>query len=169
MPVAEHAEGASVHVGEVEEVVEVVVGHGAQHGQELQGQVCGHLGGRAKEVAQGPGAGADHQAPTGAQVPREGPALHVGEDLRGRAGMGGLPLPSAHRPASLSECPFWLQAAGLWFGFQASLQSFLAPSSPSSWERYLLPHPGGVRMPFSFSYGSFFVMEEESGISRLIL
>lgn len=45
MPVAEHAEGASVHVGEVEEVIEVVGGHGAQHGQELQGQVCGHLGG----------------------------------------------------------------------------------------------------------------------------
>lgn len=81
MPVAEHAEGASVHVGEVEEVVEVVGGHGAQHGQELQRQVRGHLGRRAEEVAQGPGAGADQQAPAGAQVPREGPALHVREDL----------------------------------------------------------------------------------------
>lgn len=95
MPIAEHAEGASVHAGEVEEVIEVVGGHGAQHGQELQGQVRGHLGGGAEEVTQGPGAGADHQAPAGAQVPREGPALHVGEDLRGRAGMGGLLLPAA--------------------------------------------------------------------------
>lgn len=105
MPVAEHAEGASVHAGEVEEVVEVVGGHGAQHGQELQGQVCGHLGGRAEEVAQGPGAGADHQAPTGAQVPWEGPALHVREDLWGRAGMGDYSLPSLQSALAGSKHP----------------------------------------------------------------
>lgn len=93
MPVAKHAEGASVHVGEVEEIVEVVGAHGAEDGEELEGQVGGHLGGRAVEVAQGPSAGADHQPPAGAQVPWEGPSLHVGEDLPGKAGKGGLPLP----------------------------------------------------------------------------
>lgn len=106
MPVAEDAEGAAIHVGEVEEIVEVVGAHGAEDGEELEGQVGGHLGGRAEEVAQGPGAGADHQPPAGAQVPREGPPLHVGEDLQGRGGMGGI-VPAlrlvnpAHRPTSL--------------------------------------------------------------------
>jgi len=121
MPVAEHTEGASVHMGEVEEIVEVVGAHGAEDGEELEGQVGSHLGGRPVEIAQGPGAGADHQPPAGAQVPREGPSLHLREDLPARAGSGGLPLPSARCPLpgdpppsrGTSQCPGWPQAATL--------------------------------------------------------
>lgn len=106
VPVAEDAKGATIHVGEVEEIVEVVGAHGAEDGEELEGQVGGYLRSRAEEVAQGPGAGADHQPPAGAQVPREGPSLHVGEDLPGRGEMGVIvpalwPLNHAHGPTSL--------------------------------------------------------------------
>lgn len=106
MPVAEDAKGATIHVGEVEEIVEVVGAHGAEDGEELEGQVGSYLRSRAEEVAQGPGAGADHQPPAGAQVPREGPSLHVGEDLPGRGEMGVIvpalwPLNHDHGPTSL--------------------------------------------------------------------
>lgn len=125
MPVAKHTEGASVHVGEVEEIVEVIGAHGAEDGEELEGQVGGHLGGCPVEVAQGPGAGADHQPPAGAQVPREGPSLHVGEDLPGRAEMGRWLLPSGHCAPPVDpppsqrtfKCPGWLQAAMLELSF----------------------------------------------------
>lgn len=51
MPVAEHAKGASIHTGEVEEIVEVVGAHGVEDGEELEGQVSCHLGGCPEEVA----------------------------------------------------------------------------------------------------------------------
>lgn len=37
MPVAKHAKGASVHMSEVEKIVEVVVAHGVEDGEELEG------------------------------------------------------------------------------------------------------------------------------------
>lgn len=125
MPIAKHAKGASVHVGEVEEIVEVVGAHGAEDSEELEGQVGGHLGGCAVEVTQGPGAGTDHQPPAGAQVPREGPSLHIGEDLMGREGTGGLPLLSGRCPLPVDpppsqrtfKCPGRLQAAMLVLSF----------------------------------------------------
>lgn len=105
MPVAKHAEGASVHVGEVEEIVEVVGAHGAEDGEELEGQVGSHLGGRIIEVTQGPGAGADQQPPAGAQVPREGPPLHIREDLPGRVGTEESLLPSGQYTLHIDPAP----------------------------------------------------------------
>lgn len=51
MPIAEHAKGANIHTGEVEEIVEVVGAHGVEDGEELEGQVSCHLGGCPEEVA----------------------------------------------------------------------------------------------------------------------
>lgn len=172
MPVAEHAEGASVHVGEVEEIVEVVGAHGAEDGEELEGQVGRHLGGRPEEVSQGLGAGADHQPPTGAQVPWEGPPLHVGEDLPGEGTMASTPGPGhyalRHEPTSLPdgfERTLWIfQEAVLALCFAFWSQPTTDPHQSKSqqpMEALLCP----TFLPFSFL---LVIKEEESDISRSV-
>lgn len=165
MPVAKYTEGASVHVGEVEEIVEVIGAHGAEDGQELEGQVGGHLGSCVVEVAQGPGAGTDHQPPTGAQVPREGPSLHVGEDLPRRAGMGGNApafglLRPARGPTSLPEdfqVPFLASSsnAGVIFCYLKPPAALPHPSLSQQPGKELL-HPGVAMLLFFAFFCSFF-------------
>lgn len=172
MPVAEHAEGASVHVGEVEEIVEVVGAHGAEDGEELEGQVGRHLGGCPEEVAQGLGAGADHQPPAGAQVPREGPPLHVREDLPGEGKVASTPGPAhctlCHEPISLPdgfERILWTSQAavlGLCFGFWSQPTTDPHHSEPQQPREALLCP---TFLPFSFLW---VIKQEESDISRSV-
>lgn len=150
MPVAKHTKGASVHVSEVEKIVEIVVAHGVEDGEELEDQVSNHLGGRTEEVPQGPGAGTDHQPSTGAQVPWEGPSLHIRKDLPGRVGMGYCSCPLAIAPCQWTHLPPrglsnpWLassSSAGIAFCFLKQPAILPQPSLPQQPGKVLL-HPG---------------------------
>lgn len=96
LPVVQDAKCARVHVGEVEEVVEVVGPQGLQDPEQLVGQVGRLVRAGAVEVPQRAGAGADSEAAAGAQVLGQRPALGAREDLR--AGRRRRPSASGSRP-----------------------------------------------------------------------
>ena len=81
MPVVEDAKHACIHVGEEEEVVQIIAPQRFQDTQELVGQV-GHLvWGRIIKFLQRTGAGTDQKSTTGAQVLGKWPTLSAREDL----------------------------------------------------------------------------------------
>ena len=81
MPVVEDAKHACIHVGEVEEVVQIIAPQRFQDTQELVGQVGRLVWQRTIEFLQRTGTGTDQKSTTGAQVLGKRPTLSTREDL----------------------------------------------------------------------------------------
>lgn len=84
MPVVKDAKHACINMGEVEEIVQIIAPQGLQDTKELVGEVSCLVWGCTIEFLQWPGAGADKESATGAQVLGQRPSLRPREDLPSR-------------------------------------------------------------------------------------
>lgn len=81
MPVVKDAKHSSIHMGEVEEVVQIVAPQRLQDPKELVGQVCRLVWGCTIGFLQWAGTGTDQESATGAQVLGQRPSLSTRENL----------------------------------------------------------------------------------------